>query len=91
MKTIQFKVNEHIYNLPVTLVALHKTMYYANKEKTPEVDKDFALELSDPEGLIDWFQNNMMWEDFSQYLLSDVDTELEPVDWVNLRFEISSI
>lgn len=72
--------NGERYDVPARVIAEHRARYYAEKYEGEEGEYDEIFEkemwvLDDRLELLDWFSNNMNWED-----VEDVAVQVEGVD-----------
>jgi len=66
MKVIAIEKAGYVWHVNLHDVADHRAKYYAEKDKdtTYQAEYDFVME-DDYEG-VDWFQNNMNWDDIPE-------------------------
>ncbi len=72
VKYLVFKFpNGEIFHVPAEIIAEDRTMYYATKidgfdKDTKEWQDEYTYCLGSISELIDWFSNNMSWEDIDE-------------------------
>ena len=86
--------NGESYEVPAKVIATSRTNYYAKKDNINPNSVDWYEEYDrsmKPDELIDWIQNNMIWDDIKDHaILLDADNEDISYDemWSATNFEI---
>lgn len=63
MKIFEIEWNGCLWEFPASIVADNRAKYYAEKDKDTTYDEEFKYAMDEDVELIDWFGNNMDWED----------------------------
>lgn len=78
-KYIRVKYNGYAWNFPAYLIAKDRSQYYVRNDKETTYAAEYEFIMNDDYELIDWFQNNMNWEDVSKFAkLEEQPFELMP-------------
>lgn len=62
-KVVRIDDSGFIWDAPAEAIAKHRAEYYAKRDKNTTYDEEFAFAMEDEGELLDWFHNNMDWED----------------------------
>jgi hypothetical protein len=78
-KVIAINDGGYVWHVPLQFVANHRAAVYANDPDTTE-SYEIAFVMDDDYEGIDWFQNNMNWEDVASVavLVQTPDAKTEP-------------
>jgi len=93
MKKIQIIFENDIWEIPLSTVAMHKAVYYAQKKDNRDAyEKLFKDCLQDEEGCLDWLQNNMDFNDFENVLTIRRQARINKMsdrDWQNAAMNVT--
>ncbi len=67
-KMIQVEDNGYVWRVPLKVVARNRAAYYEQRDGDPASFKaEYDFVMGDEFEGLDWFQNNMNWEDVSDH------------------------
>lgn len=66
-KMIQVEDNGYVWRFPLKIVARNRAAYYEQRDEDTTFQEEYDLVMGDEFEGIDWFQNNMDWEDVSDH------------------------
>lgn len=62
-KTIRIFDAGHVWHVPLEAIAKHRADYYAKNDKDTTFKEEFDFVMSDGDEGVEWFLNNMDFED----------------------------
>jgi hypothetical protein len=62
-KFIRIYDSGYVWHVPLEAIAAHRAKYYAARDKDTTYDEEFNFVMDDEHEGIDWFLNNMDYED----------------------------
>lgn len=66
--------------IPIHNIADHRAKYYAEKDPTTTYQEEYDYVISDDHEAIDWFLNNMNWEDIDHVAVEQTSPNFDPSD-----------
>lgn len=64
-KIIEISDSGFIWHVPLEAIATHRAEYYAARDKDTTFDAEFEFVMGDDFEGLDWFKNNMDFEDIA--------------------------
>ncbi len=65
-KVIEINDGGFVWHVPADAIAKNRAYYYAQREDHDVYQEEYDYTLGDNSELIDWFMNNMDWEDVEE-------------------------
>lgn len=81
-----------IWSVPLDVIAKHRADYYQAKESSSvaEWQSEYDYLMDDIDEAIDWFRNNMDWDDVSKHAtVMRHEHRTEPQDWRKLEWDLT--
>ena len=80
MKVIRIEDAGFVWHVPLHVVAKHRADYYAANDKDTTHESEMEFVMSDDFEGIDWYQNNMDWENVERHaiLIASPPTPRQP-------------
>lgn len=62
-RVIELSDSGFVWHVPLEAIAKHRAKYYAERDKDTTFEDEFEFVMRDDLEALDWFQNNMDFED----------------------------